>query len=231
MRNAPPERALSDREAVVEDDLVFAQARRIFPVRASIRKRIIFRPVLAIPVEQIAGARVLRTEHPQTVSSTSCKKPMNGFRFPTTSAEVIELRLDQAALRALAEASELEHLVAEVFAVLKDPVYRYLVSLLGTPAVAEDVLQETFIKLLEQLQRGHAVEQVRAWVFRVAHNTAISELRRRHRQEADFPADWESLAVLQPASEPNAEQRLLEAERHSKLQHGLRLLSAQNGIV
>jgi RNA polymerase sigma-70 factor (ECF subfamily) len=152
---------------------------------------------------------------------------MNGFRFPTTQAEVIELQLDQAALRALAESSELEHLVAEVFAVLKDPVYRYLVSLLGTPAVAEDVLQETFVKLLRQLQRGQAVEQVRAWVFRVAHNTAISELRRRHRHEADFPADWESLAVLQPTSEPNAEQRLLEAERHSKLQHGLRLLSAQ----
>lgn len=152
---------------------------------------------------------------------------MNGFRFPTTQAEVIELQLDQAALRALAESSELEHLVAEVFAVLKDPVYRYLVSLLGTPAVAEDVLQETFIKLLRQLQRRQAVEQVRAWVFRVAHNAAISELRRRHRHEADFPADWESLAVLQPTNEPNAEQRLLEAERHSKLQHGLRLLSAQ----
>lgn len=152
---------------------------------------------------------------------------MNEFSFPATSSELIELRLDQAALRALADASELERLVAEIYTVLKDPVYRYLVSLLGAPAAAEDVLQETFIKLLGQLQRGQAIEHVRAWVFRVAHNAAVSELRRRNRQDAEFPADWESLAAAQAAAEPNAEQRLLEAELQQKLQRGLRLLSAQ----
>jgi RNA polymerase sigma-70 factor (ECF subfamily) len=147
---------------------------------------------------------------------------MNQFSFPATRTELIELRLDQAALRALTEAADVERLVAEIFAVLKDPVYRYLVSLLGAPAVAEDVLQETFIKLLAQLQRGQPIEQVRAWVFRVAHNAAISELRRRQRREVELPADWDSLST-----EPNGEQRLLEAELRQKLQCGLQQLSAQ----
>ncbi|HXG53881.1 MAG TPA: RNA polymerase sigma factor, partial [Vicinamibacterales bacterium] len=69
-------------------------------------------------------------------------------------------------------------------------VLRYLRRLTGSRAEAEDVLQDTFLKL--HLQRGTDVplENARAWIFRVATNLARD--RERHRlveqREASRPA-------------------------------------------
>src|SRR5688500_19709847 len=45
-------------------------------------------------------------------------------------------------------------------------------------AAAEDLLQETFIRLLTVVREGRPPEQVRAWLYRVASNLVISRGRR-----------------------------------------------------
>lgn len=152
---------------------------------------------------------------------------MNKFQLPTTGNGTAELRLDQGLLCPSREASELERVITEVFALLRDPVYRYLTSTLGSRAEAEELTQETFLRLLAHLQKGQAVEHVRAWVFRVAHNLALNALRKRSRQETEIPADWEQRHVEQADPAPSAEERVIEQELQHRVSRAMSHLSPQ----
>jgi RNA polymerase sigma factor (sigma-70 family) len=45
-------------------------------------------------------------------------------------------------------------------------------------ARAEDVVQQTFLSAWTALQRGDDVRELRGWLYRIAHNTAINNLKR-----------------------------------------------------
>lgn len=55
----------------------------------------------------------------------------------------------------------------------------YLFSLCRTKAAAEDLLQETFLKAFLSLPPGHP--NVRAWLYRVAHNLWVDHQRKNAR--------------------------------------------------
>ena len=60
-------------------------------------------------------------------------------------------------------------------------VYRFAVVLLRRPEDAEDVLQETFLKLLRHLGSGGETSNVRGWLFTVAAHAARDRQRRASR--------------------------------------------------
>ena len=60
-------------------------------------------------------------------------------------------------------------------------VYRFAVVMLRHQQDAEDVLQETFLKLLSHLRGGGTSVNLRGWLFTVAANAARDRLRRRNR--------------------------------------------------
>ena len=60
-------------------------------------------------------------------------------------------------------------------------LYRYCYSVLRNRDDAYDVLQSTLVSALAALQRGQRDAPLRPWLFRIAHNEAISEVRRRGR--------------------------------------------------
>src|SRR5215510_5944973 len=71
----------------------------------------------------------------------------------------------------------LEEEVSSLFRDLRVPVLRYLLSL-GLPAhEGEDVAQETFLALFRHLREGKPRDNLRGWVFRVAHNIALKRRR------------------------------------------------------
>ncbi len=55
----------------------------------------------------------------------------------------------------------------------------YCATLLGNAQDADDAVQNTFIKALAGLRAGEGVRAVRPWLYRIAHNEAISLMRRR----------------------------------------------------
>ena len=57
---------------------------------------------------------------------------------------------------------------------------------LGDPHRAEDLLQEIFVKVMRQGQGFCEVEQPRAWLFQVARNSLIDDVRR---QRSSVPLD------------------------------------------
>jgi RNA polymerase sigma factor (sigma-70 family) len=59
-------------------------------------------------------------------------------------------------------------------------VYSYILLLVKNQDVAEDIFQETFIKVIKSLKEGRYVDANRfaSWVMRIAHNLIIDHFRR-----------------------------------------------------
>src|SRR5262245_28513259 len=60
-------------------------------------------------------------------------------------------------------------------------VYRFAVALLRHHQDAEDVVQETFLKLLRHLSAGGRIENIQGWLFTVAAHALRDRQRRRWR--------------------------------------------------
>ena len=98
-----------------------------------------------------------------------------------------EIGLDRRLWRTMRSASNLKEKVAEVFELLRDPVYQYLGVLLANREEAEDLTQEVFLRLYHCLYKGQAVNNVRAWVFWVAHNLALNQRRNDSKSSQSIP--------------------------------------------
>ncbi len=58
-------------------------------------------------------------------------------------------------------------------------VFAFLVRMLGSPEEAEDLCQDTFMKLISAATRYQPEGKFQSWLFRIAGNQARSRLRRR----------------------------------------------------
>lgn len=59
------------------------------------------------------------------------------------------------------------------------PVFAFLERMLGSREEAQDLGQETFVRMFQQAGRYRADGRFRSWLFRIAGNLARSRLRRR----------------------------------------------------
>ncbi|MFO7869234.1 MAG: sigma-70 family RNA polymerase sigma factor [Bacteroidales bacterium] len=62
----------------------------------------------------------------------------------------------------------------------KDKVYNYIKQLVHDETVAEDLFQDTFIKVIKSLRNGNYKDEGRliSWIMRIAHNLAIDYHRK-----------------------------------------------------
>lgn len=74
--------------------------------------------------------------------------------------------------------------VLALFAEHGSAVYRFALVLLRHREDAEDVVQETFVRLLEHLRAGRDATNLRGWLFTVAANGCRDRMRRRSRWTA-----------------------------------------------
>jgi len=136
-----------------------------------------------------------------------------GTPFRWNADTVGQIVLDSDSQRIFDEASALDQKVCEAFVTWRDTVYRYLLAVTNSPTDAEDLTQETFIRLFQDLRRGQRIDNLRAWLFRVAHNLAVDLSRRPCRVHAAESGLADQVEDLRKDSEPDAECRILERER------------------
>ncbi len=91
----------------------------------------------------------------------------------------------------------------------------HVTRITGNASIAEDVVQETFIKLAGQwrgpMEPGPPIS---AWLYKVAHNGAIDALRRERRRGELHRAQAEEIDETVPPSEGQGRNPLpLEAQR------------------
>lgn len=72
-------------------------------------------------------------------------------------------------------------------------VYSYILLLVKKQVVAEDIFQETFIKVIKSLKEGKYVDANRfaSWVMRIAHNLIIDHFRREKQAKMISKDDYE----------------------------------------
>lgn len=84
--------------------------------------------------------------------------------------------------------------------------YRVALSIVRDPALAEDVVQETMIKAWTAMDGFEGSGTMRSWVLAIAHNTAVSTLRRL-REEATEPDRFPERASAADLVEQTVEDR------------------------
>jgi RNA polymerase sigma-70 factor (ECF subfamily) len=120
-------------------------------------------------------------------------------------------------LRLAAGSSEVTTLYRE----LREPLLRYLVCLGLTSDEAQDVVQDAFLSLQRHLASEGKQENIRGWLFRVAHNQARNRQTSYHRR---FGESLEGQMDFQ-ADQATPEQRVLENEKFRRLASAIRLLT------
>jgi RNA polymerase sigma factor (sigma-70 family) len=115
---------------------------------------------------------------------------------------------DERLARLVAEGSE--HAFATLYERYHRPLYRYCRSLLHDDLDAQDALQSTFTNAFAALREQRRNAPLRPWLFRIAHNEAISMLRRGQ------PSTEERRAMLS-GDAASAEDRAAERARLAQL--------------
>jgi len=112
-----------------------------------------------------------------------------------------------------------------------DTLYRYLLRLSRDPDTAADVFQDTWSKIIASRHRYQPTATFRTFLFRVAHNCFVDQLRRSQRRPVAGEKDPDTLEAplgdpLGHASMSEDRDRLLsalktlpEAQQHAFLLH------------
>jgi RNA polymerase sigma-70 factor (ECF subfamily) len=79
---------------------------------------------------------------------------------------------------------------ARIFEEFSSPIYNYVLRMVADADRAADITQDTFIKAYRKLDTLTEATSTRSWLFRIATNTAIDDMRRRRmvRPMGDDPA-------------------------------------------
>ena len=94
-----------------------------------------------------------------------------------------------------------------LFTEFSGPIYNYALRMIGDADRAADVTQDTFIKAYRKLDTLTDPAAARAWLYRIATNTAIDAMRRaRHTVRMDADEDH---PVEQPDGGPGPETQVL----------------------
>ncbi|MGH9487419.1 MAG: sigma-70 family RNA polymerase sigma factor [Terriglobales bacterium] len=114
-------------------------------------------------------------------------------------------------------------------------IFRLAQRLMGNEADAEDVLQETFLKVFTKLHQFQQQSRLYTWIVRIAVNQALMKLRRRRSNLV--PLDEEIATEEGPIARdfadlrPGPEQQLQTSELGAILQRSLESLSLPYRLV
>lgn len=161
-------------------------------------------------------------------SLTSAVAPARTARPPVRLSHLGDELLARQAARGS------ERAFAALYERYHQQLYRYCRSILHDDADAQDALQSTFAGALQALRRDGRSAPLRPWLYRIAHNEAISLLRRRRRNETD-ELDAETLrassSVEQEAADRARWVRLVaDLGRLPERQRGALLLRELSGL-
>ena len=102
----------------------------------------------------------------------------------------------------------------------KQRIYSFIYSKIKDRDIADDVFQDTFIKVIQTLKKGKYNEEGRfvSWVMRIAHNLIIDHFRRQQRMPMYDTYDHEQ-DVFYRLSEPskNIEDMIIDSQIKSDI--------------
>ncbi len=84
-------------------------------------------------------------------------------------------------------------------------IYNYTYVMTGSSADAEDITQETFVKVWRHIKKYRPQQSFKTWLFTIAHRTAIDWLRKRkHLHFSDFDDDEDGNTLTEKLADTQA---------------------------
>lgn len=103
---------------------------------------------------------------------------------------------------------------ARLFSLFERPILNYLYRLGKNRALAEDLLQEAFLRVWKAAPQWEPTAKVSTWIFKIAHNLYLNEAAKRREkalEKADPAAEADPGADLQRAELRAAVRRAVDA--------------------
>ncbi len=123
-------------------------------------------------------------------------------------------------------------MVAELIELYQHRLLRYLVYLTGNRDLAEDLFQETWLRVLERGSQYDGRARFDTWLFAIARNLMLDHARKRVLKSLDEPVSEDSERTLEIASEdPSPFEDFLLRENAARVSQALLQLSAASREV
>ncbi len=118
------------------------------------------------------------------------------------------------------------------------PVYNFVLRFVGDKETAEDLLQETFMRVIKGADAYKRQAKFTTWLYTIARNLCVDQTRRRkHRRHAslDAPmsADEESGTLLDviPSKEMGSDRKTVNKELNARMQGAIAALGEEQREV
>jgi RNA polymerase sigma-70 factor (ECF subfamily) len=117
-------------------------------------------------------------------------------------------------------------LLADLVERCQHRLVRYLLYLIGRREHAEDLAQETWVRVLQRGSQYNGRQRFDPWLFAIARNLAIDYLRKKRKavQTASLPNDRDAMLLL-PSSGPSPFEAAARSEDAIRLAGQLQILS------
>jgi len=109
------------------------------------------------------------------------------------------------------------------------PVFHFLCRMLGNEEDANDLAQETFVRVFKSAGQFRADQKFSTWLFTIAANLARNHFRWRSRHpnislDAENPETEQSIGATLPANAPSPNESALATERAAAVRHAVQKL-------
>jgi RNA polymerase sigma-70 factor, ECF subfamily len=140
-------------------------------------------------------------------------KPKRNFAVALSADSVFRIPLsDGISAENSDQPSDLEQKTVALFEELRVPLLRYLSSLGISVHNAEEVVQEVFLNLFTHLRNHNHNENLRGWIFRVAHNLGLKQRKQDQKWQNLSDWSWEGADLSS-----NPEQQAVDEQRQRRL--------------
>ncbi|HYK34751.1 RNA polymerase sigma factor [Alloacidobacterium sp.] len=110
---------------------------------------------------------------------------------------------------------DVSEIITALVAEYSTTLYRVAYSVTRNAVDAEDIVQETFLRVLKHQNKLTEIRDVRVWLVRIAWNLSLDRKRRsKARPETEDIAD---LVRTMPSSERRADDEAISAQEHARI--------------
>lgn len=101
----------------------------------------------------------------------------------------------------------------------KDKLYTSILFLVKDKYLAEDIFQETFIRIIDTMNSGRYTEEGKflPWAMRIAHNLCVDHFRKVKRTPVIKTSDNQDIFEVLNFTEESAEDKIIKKQSHSRV--------------
>lgn len=118
------------------------------------------------------------------------------------------------------------HAFDDIFSKYYKPVYYFIYKMIYNKTAADDIAQDTFLKVFKSLKDTNEQVKLSTWIYRIAHNTCIDYMRKnRTSLEMIDNVDYEDTPLHDP------ETCFLNAETKDRIKNVMHRINSRYRMI